>query len=78
MIRPSEDPKRKEVLIVSAIQIKERKKHLKVYEVVRDQSERVTGLEEFMPEDPQETSVEVPLLDAFVEGFQTGFRIKYN
>ena len=56
----------------------ERQKHLKVYEVVRDQSEQVTRIEEFMPEAPEETSVEVPLLDAFVQGFQTGFRIKYN
>jgi hypothetical protein len=78
LLPPSEDPKRKEVLIVSAIQMKERKKHLKVYEIARDQDEQVTGMEEFVPEDPQETSVEVPLLDAFVQGFQTGFQTKYN
>ena len=77
-IRPSEDPHRKEVLIVSAIQMTERKKHLKVYKVVRDQYKQVTGMEEFLADSPQETSVDVPLLDALVEGFQTGFRIKYN
>ncbi len=78
LIRPSEDPHRKEVLIVSAIQMKEREKHLKVYEIVRDQQEQVTGMEEFVPDSLQETSVEVTLLDAFVQGFQTGFRTKYN
>lgn len=77
-IPPSEDPTRKEVLIVSAIHIRARKKHLKIYEIVRDQHEQVTGMEEFVPENPQESSIEVPLLDAFVQGFQTGFRIKYN
>jgi hypothetical protein len=78
LIQPSEDPDRKEVMIVSAIQMRERKKYLKVYEVARNQDEQVTGIEEFVPEDPQETSVEVSLLDAFVQGFQTGFRTKYN
>ena len=78
LIRPSEDPNRKEVLIVSAIQMKERKKNLKIYQLVRDQNEQITGMEEFVPESPQETSVEVPLLDAFVQGFRTGFQIKYN
>src|SRR5687768_2208287 len=61
-MRPSEDPNRKEVLIISALQLRERKKHLKVYEVVRDQNEQVTGMEEFLPETPNDTSVEVPLL----------------
>jgi hypothetical protein len=77
-IRPSQDPQRKEVLIVSAIQMTERKKHLKVYEVVRDQDKQVTAMEEFVPEASHETSVDVPLLDAFVQGFQMGFRTKYN
>jgi hypothetical protein len=78
LIPPSEDPNRKEVLIFSAIQMRERKKHLKVYEVIRDQHEQVIRMEEFVPETLEETSVEVPLLDAFVQGFQTGFRTKYN
>ena len=78
LIRPSEDSNRKEVLIISAIQMSERKKHLKVYEVVRDQHEQVTGMEEFVPESPNETSIEVPLLDAFVQGFHLAYRIRYN
>ena len=78
-IRPSQDPNRKEVLIISAIQMRERKKQMKVFEILRDSSEQVVGLEEFLPdENKKDKSVEVPLLDAFVHGFQTAFRTKYN
>ena len=76
---PSRDPKRKEVLIISAIQVKERKKRLELLEIVRDTNGRVIGLEEFMPRgEKQEETVEIPLLEAFVQGFQTAFRTKYN
>ena len=78
-MRPSQDPNRKEVLIVSGIQVKEDKKHLKVFEIMRDSDEKVVGLEEFLPnEKNKDETAEVPLLDAFVEGFQTGFRTKFN
>ena len=78
-IRPSQDPNRKEVLIISAIQMKERKKQMKVFEILRDSSEQVVGLEEFLPEEKKrDESVDIPLLDAFVQGFQTVFRTKFN
>ena len=76
---PSQDSKRKEVLIVSGLQIKERKKRLELLEIVRDTNERVIRLEEFLPNAEEEKKkVEIPLLDAFVQGFQTVFRTKYN
>ena len=78
-IRPSQDPNRKEVLIISAIQMKERKKQMKVFEILRDNSEQVVGLEEFLPDEKKkDESVDIPLLDAFVQGFQTAFRTKFN
>ena len=78
-IRPSQDPNRKEVLIISAIQMKERKKQMKVFEILRDSSEQVVGLEEFLPDEKKkDESVDIPLLDAFVQGFQTAFRTKFN
>ena len=78
-LRPSEDPNRKEVLIISAIQMKERKKNRKVFEILRDSSEQVVGLEEFLPDEKKkDKSVEVPLLDALVQGFQTAFRTRFN
>lgn len=78
-MRPSEDPEKKEVLIVSAIQVKERKKHLKVFEIRRDSTEQVVSVEEFIPDiKKKDETVDVPLLDAFVQGFQTAFRTKFN
>ena len=78
-IRPSQDPNRKEVLIISAIQMKERKKQMKVFEILRDSSEQVVGLEEFLPDEKKkDESVDIPLLDAFVQGFQMAFRTKFN
>ncbi|SRR6266540_3853299 len=43
-IQPSQDPNRKEVLIITAIQIKERKKHMKVFEILRDSTKQVSVL----------------------------------
>jgi hypothetical protein len=76
---PSQDPNRKEVLIISAIQIQESKKETKLFEIRRDSNQQVVGLEEFMPEkDKKDELVDIPLLDSFVQGFQTAFRTKYN
>ena len=78
-LRPSQDPNRKEVLVISAIELKDYKKHMRVFEILRDRYEKVVGFEEFVPdEEKKEGSVEVPLLDAFVHGFQTAFRAKVN
>jgi hypothetical protein len=78
-LSPSADPKRKEVLIISAIQIKDRKKRLELLEVVRDADENVIGLEEFLPiAEKQKETVEIPLLEAFLQGFHTAYRTKYN
>lgn len=60
-IRPSEDPHRKEVLIISAIQISKHKRQMEVFEVTRDANEQVIGLEKFLPaEKKEDESVEVP------------------
>jgi hypothetical protein len=78
-MRPSQDPDRKEVLIISAIEMKEHKKNLKIFEIIRDSDEKVLDLEEFLPDkEKKDDAVDVPLLDAFVQGFQTAFRIRYN
>ncbi len=78
-IRPSQDPNRKEVLIISAIQMTERKKQMEIFEILRDSSEHVVSIEKFLPdEEKKDKSVEIPLLEAFVQGFQTAFRTKFN
>ena len=78
-MRPSQDPNRKEVLIISAIQMTERKKQMEIFEILRDSSEQVVSLERFLPgTEKKDASVEIPLLEAFVQGFQTAFRTKFN
>jgi len=76
---PSQDPNRKEVLIISAVQMKERKKQLRLFEILRDSNEQVLSLEEILPDEmKKDGKVDVPLLDAFVQGFQTAFRARFN
>ncbi len=77
-MRPSQDPNRKEVLIISAIQVKDRKKHVRVFEILRNKDEKVIDLEEFLPEASKDERTEAPLLDAFVQGFQLAFRARSN
>jgi len=78
-MRPSQDPNRKEVLVISGLQIKERKKYMKVFEILRGSDQQVVSLEEFLPDgEKKDTSVEIPLVEAFVQGFQMAFRTKYN
>jgi hypothetical protein len=77
-LAPSEDPKRKEVLLVSAVQVMEHTKQLKVLEITRDEDERVLSLDEFIPGEPKDISVDTPLLDAFIQGFRQAFQTKFN
>lgn len=78
-IRPSEDPQKKEVLIISAIQMKERKKQMEIIEILRGDKDQVVRLEEFLPDkEKKDERIDVPLLDAFVDGFQTVFLTKFN
>ena len=48
-IRPSQDPNRKEVLIISAIQMKERKKQIRLFEILRDSHEKVSRSYQWYP-----------------------------
>ena len=78
-MKPSQDPNRKEVLIISAIQITERKKQMEIFEIARNSDEQVVSLEKVLPDaEKKDETVEIPLLDAFVQGFQTAFRTKFN
>ncbi|MGA7193995.1 MAG: hypothetical protein WBW94_10210 [Anaerolineales bacterium] len=77
-MRPSDDPNRKEVLIISGLQVKERKKSLKLFEMVRDRSKHVVNLPEILPPQAKDNKVEIPLLDAFAQGFQFAFQARAN
>jgi hypothetical protein len=78
-IRPSRDPNRKEVLIISGAQVIEEKKFARIFEILRDRDQHVVELEEVLFKQQQaELTFKVPLLDAFIDGFKGVFRAKYN
>jgi hypothetical protein len=59
--------------------VKEQKKRLEVLEILRDSNQQVIGLKEFLPgEEKKDEKIEIPLLDAFVQGFQMAFRAKFS
>jgi hypothetical protein len=73
-IRPSQDPERKEVLIVSGMAVKGRERYLRIFEMVRDPTQRVVDLAELLPPCDQDGTIEIPLLDAFAQGFRVAFQ----
>ncbi|HCR70138.1 MAG TPA: hypothetical protein DIW23_01740 [Anaerolineae bacterium] len=77
-LRPSQDPEKKEVLIISGIEIQDNKKRIMVYEIIRNKNKKIDHLEELFSDTDNEKMAESPLLDAFVDGFQNAFRARYN
>jgi hypothetical protein len=67
---PSEDPARKEVLLVSGLEIANRQSALVMHELVRDDDGTLRELREVRRSDDEGVNVESPLLLAFVAGFQ--------
>jgi hypothetical protein len=78
-MRPSQDPQRKEVLIVSGLSglIGHRRQvHLAIFEMLRDEQGALRETRDYtFPDDP-ELVADTPLLDAFLTGFwsQGGLR----
>lgn len=68
-MRPSKDPKRIEVLMVSGLEINPRQVRLAIYEMLRDKAGalRETRPWEY-PDDPDDAA-DTPLLEAFWAGF---------
>ena len=77
-MRPAHDPDRKEVLIVSGLQIEERLKYLRMFEMQRDPKGRLINLRELVPNRGKIGEIEIPLVDAFADGFQNAFRERSN
>lgn len=70
---------RHEVLVISGWQIKERKRHRRLFEVLRSRDRKVVGLEELLPEEKRKDQViKTPLVEAFVYGFKSASQTKYN
>ncbi len=73
-MRPSEDPKRKEVLLISQMNTQNHQQDMVIYEMLRDDAGALQDLLEFKVEgESGEEHMESPLLEAFVLGYQAGF-----
>jgi hypothetical protein len=70
-IRPSLDPNRTEVLVISALDAKTNTQTLQMYACIRDKSQAVIELRHVLPEDAK---AESPLLPAFLAGYRRFYR----
>jgi uncharacterized surface anchored protein len=73
---PSQDPKRKEILAVSQLQVQPDRSAMVVYEMHRDQEGKLVEITQMHPGDPAEVEVKSPLLDAFTIGFELGVTLR--
>lgn len=69
---PSQDPDRKEVLIISRVQVRSGRSDVALYEMIRGKTGDLFELRALDSDDMVEA--ETPLVDAFVVGFQMGNR----
>jgi hypothetical protein len=49
-MQQSGDPNRKDILIISAIQLTERKNRMEIFEIIRNSDDQVLSLEKFLPD----------------------------
>lgn len=73
---PSEDPSRKEVLIIYGLSVKEREAELVLLEMIRDRGGQLIEIKEFPHTDVDNMTVESPLLTTFVAAYEAGMRGK--
>ena len=78
-VPPSQDPNRKEVLIISSSSdVQARRASLVVFEMLRDGEGQLVELEQLHTVEDEDLRVASPLLNAFVEGFRLEMRSKLN
>ena len=70
-IRPSRDPNRAEVLVLSALDAKTNTQTVQMYACIRDAKQAVIDLKRVLPEDAE---AESPLLPAFLAGYRQFYR----
>ena len=70
-IRPSLDPNRNEVLVISALDAKTNTQTLQMYACIRDTKQAVIDLKRVLPGDAE---AESPLLPAFLAGYRLFYR----
>jgi hypothetical protein len=72
ILPPSEDPNRKEMLIISSFDPTQDQRDYALFEMVRDSEGVIRELKNFLSDDATQISSDSPLLDAFVIGFNIG------
>lgn len=77
-VPPSQDPQRREVLIVSGLEVKTGQAGMTIFEMLRDEEGNLAELAEIEQQGREDTQVESPLLDAVVAGFQRTLRGRFN
>lgn len=68
-VPPSQDPQRKEVLIVDGVEAKSHRARVAIYEMLRDEQGNLREIRELRLPDDSSTSSDSPLLEAFLTGF---------
>lgn len=68
-VPPSQDPQRREVLIVDEVEVKPRRTRVAIYEMLRDEQGTLREIRELNLPDDSSTSSDSPLLEAFLTGF---------
>ena len=71
-LRPSQDPNRTEVLVISALDAKTNTQTLHMYACIRDTKQAVIDLKRFPL--PKDGEVQSPLLPAFLAGYRLFYR----
>lgn len=68
---PSQDPRRKEILFVSSLQVRDRRTELMLFEMLRDDENQLREVRQYQPP-VSDTEAASPLMVAFIAGFYAG------
>ena len=77
--KATQTPNRVDALIISGFQIKENTRQTKILEIIKNHDAKAVQLHDIEPaRERNDEKTHTPLLDAFVDGFQTAYKIRYN
>jgi hypothetical protein len=71
-VAPSEDPKRREILLISSLRLQDRQARAMVIEMLRDSEGVLRELKDITPDISSDFGTESPLLNALVDGYTQG------
>lgn len=75
---PSQDPQRKEVLVIAILKVHEREQGGVALEMIRNQEGHLTGAEELQIGEKGDLQAYSPLLSAFAAGYSAGETARFN